>query len=563
MDNHAIAALLMELSTGLEFLGEPFKARAYRKASETIGSLELPVRDFVANRKIIQLAGIGKSIAALLDAWLMQCDFSALHEMRAMLPAGLAELLNVPGLGMKKIKLLHSMGISTLEDLLAALETGRLSGVKGFTENHITRMQRAIMDIIDYRGRFLLDRALRQGSSILDMLMAEGLKAESTGQCRRVSETISSIDILVLDTSSAMETIQRVLGLPDKTEPDTLTFLPQNSPSVHVHLTSEKAFVTNLFLTTGSDAHTLAVKEIARECSLTISKDGLSGAGKHIPLKDEDELYARLGMAYIPPELRELGNKEIALAIRHALPSLIRESDVIGTLHIHTTYSDGKSTLKELFQVAQGLGYAWIGISDHSLSARYARGMQVKTVKQQHEEIDRLNREGDITVLKGIECDIQPDGSLDYPEEVLASFDFVIASVHTQMNIERKAMTERIRIAIRNPMTSILGHPTGRLLLSREGYAVDMDAVLDEALKNHVAIELNAHPWRLDLDWTLIDSFASSGGMIAIGPDAHETQGLSDMRYGILIARKGFLTPERCLNTFDADTVRGGLKRCR
>jgi DNA polymerase (family 10) len=189
--------------------------------------------------------------------------------------------------------------------------------------------------------------------------------------------------------------------------------------------------------------------------------------------------------------------------------------------------------------------------------------MQVKTVKQQHEEIDRLNREGDITVLKGIECDIQPDGSLDYPEEVLASFDFVIASVHTQMNIERKAMTERIRIAIRNPMTSILGHPTGRLLLSREGYAVDMDAVLDEALKNHVAIELNAHPWRLDLDWTLIDSFASSGGMIAIGPDAHETQGLSDMRYGILIARKGFLTPERCLNTFDADTVRGGLKRCR
>lgn len=243
------------------------------------------------------------------------------------------------------------------------------------------------------------------------------------------------------------------------------------------------------------------------------------------------------------------------------MPALIASGDIRGTIHNHSTYSDGMCTLSEMSGGAVRRGYAWIGISDHSRSASYAGGLDIDAVLRQHAEIDELNRTTGIAILKGIESDILPDGSLDYPPEVLALFDFVVASVHSGMDMDIKAMTKRIVRALRNPFTSVLGHPTGRILLAREPYAVDMETVLDEALRHRVAVEINANPQRLDLDWRLVEPFTGAGGVIALSPDAHTTAGLDDMRYGVMMGRKGFLTPEACLNAWDTDRVRGFLRK--
>lgn len=557
MDNHALAALLEELALGLDFLDEPFKARAYRNAAARVAALTVPVRARLEDGSIMEVEGIGKSIAATLGAWEIDQDFSALEEMRARVPAGLSELLKVPGLGMTKLRLLHTLGIETLEDLQAACDTETLVGIKGFTPRHIARMRRATVDIMAFRGQFFLDVVLDKAQSLCGTLTGAGIRAAITGPCRRGAETLSAVEILVEDGRAAMQALDRIMGDPDIVTDQTLTYL-RGGPPVEIHIAPAGGFEATLFLTTGSAEHVARIREIAGAKGIEIRREeGFSPRD----LADEHALYDRLGLSYVPPELRETG-AEVDLARRQAIPRLVSAADIVGTLHNHTSYSDGRAALKDLVASAQALGYAWIGISDHSLSARYAGGMNLKTVKRQHAEIDALNASGGITVLKGVECDIQADGSLDYPEAVLASFDFVIASIHTQMDMERDAMTARICAALRHPRTAILGHPTGRLLLSRAAYAVDMDAVLAEALRQKVVIELNAHPWRLDLDWRLIADFTAAGGLIAIGPDAHELAGLTDMRHGVLIGRKGMLTPERCLNTYPVTRVREVLQRC-
>jgi DNA polymerase (family 10) len=255
--------------------------------------------------------------------------------------------------------------------------------------------------------------------------------------------------------------------------------------------------------------------------------------------------------------VREGRPSELERARTHTVPDLVSLADIRGTIHNHTDMSDGVSPLKDMVLAARERGYEWIGISDHSRSAGYAGGLDVEALSLQHREIAALQRElDDIEIFKGIESDILPDGSLDYPPEVLESFDFVIASVHSHMDMDRRAMTRRIVKALRNPFTTVLGHPTGRLLLSREPYEVDMDAVLEEALARRVAVEINASPYRLDLDWRLIDEFVTRGGIIAVSPDAHSVEGLDDMAYGVMIARKGFVTAGACLNTLDARQAR-------
>ncbi len=289
---------------------------------------------------------------------------------------------------------------------------------------------------------------------------------------------------------------------------------------------------------------------------IEIDERGVSRQGKTIPVRDEEEIYRMLGLQYLPPEVREGRDVRSILARSHTLPELIRLEDIRGTIHNHTIFSDGTSTLEEMVLGARERGYRWIGISDHSRSAYYAGGMSQDDIIRQHREIDKL-RGGfkDITILKGIESDILADGSLDYAPEILEEFDFVVASIHTGMDMDRNTMTRRIIKALQNPFTTIFAHPTGRILLSRDPYAVDMDAVLEEALRNKVALELNANPLRLDIDWRLIEPFVSRGGIIGLSPDAHTVEGLDDMEYGVRIARKGFLTAQACLNTFEIEDV--------
>ncbi|HQP31403.1 MAG TPA: PHP domain-containing protein [Deltaproteobacteria bacterium] len=562
MDNRRIAGLLREAAEALEYLDEPFKARAYRKAASTVADMQVPLAELAAAGRLTELDGIGKGLETLLTDWAVKADFQALQGLRAQLPAGISEIRKVPGLGNSKIKALHALGVETLEDLADACDSGRLSGLKGFTARHIGRIRRAVDDIMAYRGRFLLDEGLSEAHHLLGLMADAGITAVLTGECRRGYETLAGVEILITETPAAMAALDRIMGEPDIMTDRCLSYMRERPVPVNCHIAPEEGFVASLFLSTGSRDHTDRIASLARAQGLAIRPEGVFAADRRLHLRDEEALYARLGLSYIPPELREEGGREIELAGRGALPELIDAGDIVGTIHNHTTFSDGKTPPAELVAAARELGYAWIGISDHSVSARYAGGMNLKAVKKQHLEIEALRGEAGIEVLKGVECDIQPDGSLDYPDEVLAGFDFVIASIHTQMDMDASAMTDRIITALRNPRTSILAHPTGRLLLARSAYALDIDAVLEEAIRQRVVVELNAHPWRLDLDWRLIERFTAAGGMIAISPDAHERSGLKDMRYGIMMARKGMLTAAQCLNSLDSEHARQVLRRC-
>lgn len=324
-----------------------------------------------------------------------------------------------------------------------------------------------------------------------------------------------------------------------------------------LHLVPRERLSLRLLLTTGSDAHILALRKLASEMGAKIGEDEITLRGRPVSVSTEEDIYRLLGLQYLPPEVREGRDSELARARTNTVPALLEIGDIRGTIHNHTDRSDGVSSLPAMVRGAMERGYRWIGISDHSKSAYYASGLDEEAVALQHREISALGGElPEITIFRGIESDILADGSLDYPPEILRRFDFVIASIHSYMEMSRQAMTKRIIKALRNPFTTILAHPTGRLLLAREPYEVDMDAVLEEALKNRVAVELNANPMRLDLDWRLMDSFVTQGGIIAIGPDAHSVDGLDDMTYGVMIARKGFVTPQACLNTRDARDVK-------
>src|SRR5581483_4816332 len=323
-----------------------------------------------------------------------------------------------------------------------------------------------------------------------------------------------------------------------------------------LHCVTPEEFPVALWRATGSVEHERAVQEQAARRGLTIADDTLRTAdGRPVPIADEVALYGAVGLPYIEPELRE-GHGELEAAARHTLPSLITTRDIRGVLHCHSHYSDGKATIAEMAAAAKARGWSYLGISDHSQSAFYAGGLSRDAVRAQHDEIDRVNEElTGFRVLKGIEADILADGRIDYDEALLDSFDYVIASVHSRFAMDRVAMTERVLRALDDPHVTVLGHPTGRLLLTREAYAIDMEAVLEKAAEEGVAVELNADPHRLDLDWRLCRTAKQLGCTIEIGPDAHSTNGLDNVELGIGIARKGWLEPGDVLNTLPADAV--------
>ena len=560
MNNSEIVRSLLAIADGLEFLGDnPFKVRAYRKAAQSIASLGAPVNSMIEKGELSQIDGVGKAIAAKIEAWVKLGDFSALEKIREKVPSGLAELVKVPGLGLKRLRLLSDkLGIDTLDDLLDACRKGRLSGIKGFPEKGMERLADAIERVMGYRGRYLIDASLDHAREMLVRLRASGLNAELTGECRRTMEVITSIEFLVEKTPHAHELIRGCLGEAAVEIGDRTIMAPPspNTPPVFCRITHREDFPLALFFSTGSKGHLDRMKGIAVEKGLVLAESGITSKDGPVVIRDEKELYRILGLPYIPAEIREEESR-IFSGSGHSIPLLLDSRDVKGILHNHTTYSDGTAGLSELVLQARDMGYAWIGISDHSQSAYYAGGMSIADVQRQFQEIDELNRDIEgITIFKGVECDILKDGALDYPEDVLAGFDFVIASIHSHMDMKQEEMTGRIIRALRNPFTTILAHPCGRLLLSREPYEADMDCILKEALDNRVMVELNANPMRLDIDWRYIPGFVRAGGMISIGPDAHNSRGLDDMSYGIMMARKGLVSAENCLNTLDAEGVR-------
>jgi DNA polymerase (family X) len=559
LDNSRYIDALLEMAFALEFLDEnPFRSKAYERAARSISEIATPIEELIDTGAISQIDGIGKAIAATLTAWVKHHDFSVLKDLQLRLPSGFDELIKVPGLGMKRLKVLcKELDISTLDELLDAINAGRLSSMKGFSDKSIAKLKASAQAILDYRGWFLLDASWDWAATFVALLKDCGLNVCLSGVCRRSMEIISEIDLLVEDSHGMHDVLVQGIDLMSDIrlvrEGSLLVATCPGKPPARIHTAPQGSVVPALFITTGSGAHVDMVNNYGADRSVRVGYNGVFKEGVHVPVQDEAEIYEMIGMHDLPPEVREGRPIEMDLALGCNAPEFITQKDLKGLVHVHSTYSDGRATLVDMVRGAYERGYSWIGISDHSKSAYYALGLSVKDLKRQFEEIGKLSQLfPGMTIFKGIESDILPDGSLDYPEGVLKQFDFIIASIHSHMDMDRASMTDRIIKAIRNPFTTILGHPTGRVLLERRPYEVDMAAVLSEAAGLGVILELNANPLRLDLDWRLMPDFTLKGGRVVIAPDAHSVSGLDDMRYGLAIARKGLLLRDSCINALSA-----------
>ena len=569
LNNKGVSLILQEVALLLELKGEnPFKVKAYSNAARSIEILEEDVKKMMKENRLKEIKGIGDALARQIME-LVQTGKLQLHEeLKSSVPPGHLEMLKIPGLGPKKIKALYdALDIKAVGELEYACLENRLIELHGFGLKTQEKILQGIQQIKKYQGRYLYGEVIRTAEEILKRTLAHSkvLRASLAGSVRRKMEIVRDIN-LVVSSSKPQELLTSFSKLPDV---EVVQFKDNASGryslisgiDVDLRITNDQAFPYHLLQLTGSLSHWNAMCERAKTMGLRLSEEGLRRNGRMISCKEESGIFDVLGLDFIPPELRE-DQGEIEAAEVHQLPTLIEDREIKGVFHIHSFSSDGTSSIRTMAQAAKEMGFSYIGLSDHSQTARYAGGLSPEKLKSQWKEVNQLNGEMDgFYVLKGIESDILPDGSLDYGEAILKQFDFVIASVHSHFNMPLEEMTQRITKAIRNPYTTILGHPTGRLLLAREPYAVDMIRLIDEASRSGVAIELNAHPFRLDIDWRLCKYAKEKGVKIVINPDAHEEEGLKDTHFGVGIARKGWLEPGDILNTMDLGEMKEFLKK--
>ncbi|HZY84891.1 MAG TPA: DNA polymerase/3'-5' exonuclease PolX [Gemmataceae bacterium] len=572
MEKEQVAAALDEVGTLLELQGEnAFKCNAYHNAARTIEQLETNLSDAVQSGQLGQLRGIGERMQEHVLELHRTGKLTQLEELRKKTPAGLFQMLRIQGLGPKKVKALHDeLGIDTLEKLKEACEDDKVAKLKGFGAKTQQKILEGIEFLSQVGERVRIDQALPLANSLLEGLrsLPGVIRIELCGSLRRRRETIADIDILIssndpqpiMDHFVKMPIVVQVIGQGDTKASVTVSngHLGGSKKvlmNADLRVVSDEQFPFALHYFTGSKAHNIAVRQRAQARGLKLNEYGLTGPDRDVKCRDEAALFKALDLDYIPPDLRE-DTGEIAAAEKHALPELIEVGDVQGVFHCHTTYSDGGNTLEEMAAAAKALGLKYFGFGDHSQSLTVANGMSVERVRQQQEAIDQLNKKlKGIKLFKGVECDILADGSLDYPDDVLASFDYVVASVHSHFAQPRDEMTARIVRAIRHPAVRILGHATGRLLLRRDGYQVDLEAVLQAAAQTGTMIEINAHPMRLDIDWVHCKRARALGVPLVINPDAHSTDDINLYPYGVDVARRGWLTKADVFNTHSAAEV--------
>lgn len=552
MTNREIARALQETSSLIELTGgNPFRARALSSAARTIRGLDDSVAERLHADTLTDIDGIGEGLAAQIAELLARGSFELRDELLNAVPAGLLDVLRVKGLGTKKVRALWTeLDVTTLDDLEAAAEAGRIAQLDGFGAKTQAKILTNVRLLRQYAARRRFADVYHVVQPLLKALQAlEAVpQAALTGALRRRLETVSRAELIVAAaTPDAVQAALATRGVETTTHTDEEAThldgtLPDGLP-LRVWVVDPRTFGTAQWRRTGSETHCKAF-------AATYGTPGEYG--------DEHDVYAAADLPFIPPELRE-GRGELAAAADHALPRLITADDLHGTLHNHSTYSDGTDTLRQMAQAARAMGLSYFGICDHSQSLTIANGLPPARVRTQQSEIEALNEEfatrdrTPFRIFSGIESDILKDGSLDYEDEVLASFDFVVASIHSGFNMSEEEATERLIRAIENPYTTILGHATGRLLLVREGYPIDHERVITACAANNVAIELNANPYRLDMDWRWIHRATEQGILIAINPDAHSTGELHNTRWGLEVARKGWLTPAQCLNAKSLD----------
>jgi DNA polymerase (family 10) len=563
MDKKEVARILTEIAGLLELKGEnPFKSRAYVNAARAIESLEGDLEEHVREARLLEVENIGAKIAEKINELVTSGHLLYYESLKAETPPGLIEMIRIPGFGPKRAKAVYdALGIQTVGELEYACHENRLADLKGFGAKSQENILQGIAFLKQFRGRHLLSEADARAETVIAALrqVPEVARLSVAGSLRRRRETIKDIDIVVssADPGPVMNAFTGFAGVDTilASGPTKSSVRLQGGIQVDLRVVNDSEFPFALLYFTGSKQHNIAMRARALRKGLKLNEYGLFDGDIALPCATEEAIFQRLGLIGIPPELREdLG--EIEAAERGELPRLVEAGDLKGILHNHSTWSDGKNSIEQMARAAEDAGYRYIGLSDHSQTAAYAGGLTVEEIRDQQEEIDGLNaRLSGIRILKGIESDILPDGSLDYPDEVLASFDFVIASIHSGLGINEEEMTRRIVKAVENPYTTILGHPTGRLLLAREGYPVDLDQVLEACIKRGVAIEVNANPHRLDIDWQQCRRAHESGCRVAINPDAHAVDGIADVVFGIGTARRGWIEAREVLNALSLEEI--------
>ena len=561
MDKRAIAKVLEEIGLLLELKGEnPFKSNAYYNAARTIESLTEDVTELIASGRIRDLKGIGAALAEKLAELVGTGRLTYYEELKQSVPPGLLEMTAIPGMGPKKIAAVWGqLGITTMGELEYACVENRLVSLPGFGQKTQDKIRQGIQQLKRRRGFHLYANVIGEAERIVEVIRhSAGVRsAELVGELRRRLEVVQAISVLVgADRPrSVLDSLQRIEALWELSRAgDKIIGKSPMGISVSVVL-SEDLTAHAILAATGSEEHLNALASRAARMKIPWNLTPAAG-GKLAPKADSEEaLYAVLGLPFIEPELRE-GLGEIEAAEAGLLKPLVEARQIQGIFHNHTTYSDGSATLDEMVAAAKALGYRYIGISDHSHSAFYANGLKEDRIREQHAAIDALRtRTSGIAIFKGIEADILVDGAMDYPDDVLARFDFVIGSVHSRFSLPEEEQTARVIRALANPYVTMLGHPTGRLLLSREGYQIDMKRVIDAAKQYGKIVEINANPHRLDLDWRLCRYAKEQGVRVSINPDAHATEGLEDVPFGVNVARKGALEPSDVINTLGPQEI--------
>ncbi|MBN1409180.1 MAG: DNA polymerase/3'-5' exonuclease PolX [Calditrichaceae bacterium] len=563
MNRKEIVKILEEIGTVLELKGEnPFKSRAYYNAARTIESLSGDVIDLIQSGKISEIKGIGSAISEKLKILVNTGALPYYEELKSSIPDGLLNLLEIPGLGPKKVKTIYEkLNITSIGELEYACHENRLRDLDGFGEKSQDKILKSIELKKKYSERFHYPIAMREALNVLKDLKKNPniIRVEIAGSLRRKKETVRDIDIVASckehkrdDIMAFFTSFVEAEMVVNKGQTKSTIIL---SSGIHcdLRLVNDEQFPFLLHHSTGSKEHNTTMRQRAKSMNLTMNEYGLfpDERDQSLDCKNESDIFTKLNLIFIEPELRE-NFGEIEQAEKNALPDLIKKEDIKGLFHVHTSYSDGAFSIKEMADHCRKMGFKYLGISDHSKSAFYANGLNEDRIKQQHEEIDQLNATyDDFTIFKGIESDILQDGQLDYSDDVLAAFDFVIASIHSGFQMSESAMTARICKALANPYVTMLGHPTGRLLLGREAYPLNMTKVLETASRYSRIVEINANPHRLDLDWRWGKLANQLRIKTAINPDAHSTDGLHDYSIGVGIARKGWFETSSVINTLE------------
>ena len=567
--NKELAYIFSKIADALELKGESsFRIIAYRKAARVLEDLTEDIEAIAKKGKLREIPGVGEGIAKKIDEYLKTGKMKKYEEALSGIPEGLLELLEIQNLGAKTISLAHKeLGVKNLNDLKRVIEDGSLAKLFGMGEKKVENIKKGIEIYEQAHERIPIYEALTIVEDVIEYLKnAPGISQISpAGSLRRMKETVGDIDILatgkngreIIEFFTKYPNVDRVLAS-GKTKGSIMVKTEKGKKQVDLRIVDEDCYGAALQYFTGSKAHNIRLRSMAKEKGLKISEYGVFQDNEKIAGRTEEEIYKILNLPWIPPEIRE-DRGEIECALENQLPDLIDYTDIKGDLHVHSNYSDGHSTIEEIAKHAKSLGYEYIAICDHSQSVKYAHGLTEDRLKRQIEEIDKLNeRITGIKILKGIEVDILPDGKLDFPDKLLAQLDYVVASIHIGF---KKNVTERMLLALENPYVHTLAHPTGRLISKREGYDVDLDKVFEAALKNNKFLELNAYYDRLDLNEINLRKAKEMGIKIAIGTDAHHIGGMRMMRFGVGIARRGWLERKDVINCLSLQNLRKLLSR--